>query len=257
MIVENNWLTTNIKQRAANINLDFKLTINPYPYQKMSFAEASENVAKKIAKLNKPIYVGYSGGIDSEYVVKTFMKCNIPFKTVTVETGGNRYEKQYVDRFLYEFPSVVNEKVDLTNPKQFMTKCIDIFKTFNILALGSIPQLEAASYVKQKNGILIVGEHFIGENNKTNGNIMAETNEWDFYCDFFVDDNLVVPFFMYDLSIVDSYVSTFDNTKVEYFKEKLYSIPFRPKFYNHFINKKFVTLLITVLPITLLNNVTI
>jgi hypothetical protein len=239
MITENNWITTNIKQRGANTNLDFKVTMTPYPYQKMSFTEASDAVAKKIAALNKPIYIGFSGGMDSEYVVRTFMKNNIPFKTVTVSTGGNGYEQQYVDRFLYEFPAIVNEKIDLTNPKKFMNRCVEVFKTYNTLALGSIGQIEAAKYAKQKGGIFIIGEHFIGQNNKANGNIMVEANEWDFYCDYFVDDNLVVPFFMYDINIVESYVSKFDNTKVEYFKEKIYSIPFRPKFYNHFINKKF------------------
>lgn len=239
MIVENNWITTNIKEKAANNNLDFKATITPYPYQKMSFSEASDAVAKKIAALNKPIYIGLSGGIDSEYVVRTFIKNNIPFKTVTVVTDGNKYELEYVDRFLYEFPTVVNEKIDLTDSKKFIEMYINIFKTFNTLVIGSIAYLEAAKYVKQNNGIFVMAEHFIGPNNKTNGNIMVETNEWDHYVDYFVDDNLLVSFFMYDLSIVESYVSKFDKTKVEYFKEKLYSIPFRPKFYPRFNNKNF------------------
>lgn len=238
MIVENNWITTNIKEKAVNNALDFKVTINPYPYQKKSFAEAANAVATKIAALNKPIYIAYSGGIDSEYVVRTFMRNNIAFKTVTVDTGGNKYELEYVDRFLYEFPTVINEKIDLTNPREFMKNYIDVFKTFNTLATGSIGYIEAAKYVKKNNGILIIGEHFIGSNNKTNGNIMVETNEWDHYIDFFVDDKLVVPFFMYDLSIVESYISKFDNTKVEYFKEKLYSIPFRPKFHIRFNDSK-------------------
>lgn len=237
MLIENNWISTNIKEKAANNDLDFKVTINPYPYQKMSFSEASDAVANKIAALNKPIYIGYSGGIDSEYVVKTFMKNNIPFKTVTVDVGGNKLDLEYVNRFLYEFPTIVNEKIKIV-PKQFVKKTIDIYKKYNVLVIGSVSPLEAANYVKQQGGILVVGDHLIGENNKTNGDLSIQLNEWDFYYDFFVGDDLVVPFFTYDLSIAESYISKLDNTKVEYFKEKLYSIPFRPKFYTNFINNK-------------------
>jgi len=72
MIIENNWLVTNIKSRLQDSFLEFDVSITNYPYSVVSFETACNNVAKKIQNLNKPIYIGYNGGADSEFVVRLF-----------------------------------------------------------------------------------------------------------------------------------------------------------------------------------------
>lgn len=237
MIVENNWLTTNIKEKAINNDLDLIATFNPYSYTKTSFDMACKNVCDKIVALDKPIYVGFSGGIDSEFVVRTFIKHNIPFTAVSVNTGTNRYEWLYIQKLFREYPNLTKILLDVSEPKAFFQKLINICKAFNTPALGSIGSIEAAQYVKSQNGIFVIAEHFISTKYDNSGIIMVETSEWDHYYDVLVDDNLVIPFFMYDLPIVESYVSQFNNEKIGFFKSDLYSLPFRPKFYHNFENK--------------------
>lgn len=70
------------------------------------------NIIREKAK-NQDIWVSYSGGIDSEFVVKTFLTANIPVKVAinVFENGYNAYDVQHARRFcqkhdlkLYEFP---------------------------------------------------------------------------------------------------------------------------------------------------------
>lgn len=237
MIVENNWLTTNIKDRVDNKNIDFSVVITPYPFEKKSFASASEATALKIAALGKPIYIAFSGGADSEYVVRLFKKLNIPFTALTVRTPGNEYELMYADLLYDSNPDIQKIYIDL-DFKSYLKKYIETIKITRVTAINSIPLIECAKYAKNNGGIVISGD-YLGDcgYNKTTGIMLAGFSEWDFYVDIFVDENVLVPFFHYDLSIVESMVSLFDKSKIEVFKSNLYKTIIRPKFKYHFGTK--------------------
>jgi hypothetical protein len=235
MIVENNWLTTNIKERLTNKNLDFDVTITPYPFTKMKFIQACEATAMKIAAMGKPIYVAFSGGADSEYVIRLFKSLNIPFTALTVKTPGNDYELMYTDLVYEEFPDIQKSYIDISQPKIFIKKYLDLLKTTKVKAINSIALIECAKYAKENGGIVVSADHLgdVGYN-KSTGIMLAGFSEWDYYADIVVDDNILVPFFQYDLSIVDSMVNLFDKSTSEKFKSNLYQTIFRPKFRQHF-----------------------
>lgn len=238
MIIENDWLKTNIKQKALNNIIDYSITIAPYAYEKTTFNIACNGVCDKIVDMNRPIFVGFSGGIDSEFVVRKFMERDIPFTAVVTKTCTNRYEIMYAENFFRENPNVNKVILDISNPKTFFQKYIEICKTFSVSAIGSVGSIESAMYVKQQNGIFIIGEHLIGTKHDENDILMIESAEWDHYYDVMIDDNTVLPFYTYDLSIVQSYVSRLNSLPHDAFKSQLYSLPFRPKFKYTFENTK-------------------
>ena len=114
MIIENNWLVTNIKSRLQDSFLEFDVSITNYPYSVVSFETACNNVAKKIQNLNKPIYIGYSGGADSEFVVRLFNTLNIPFTSITVKGPGNFYEYEYASYLYKELPEINKHIIEIS-----------------------------------------------------------------------------------------------------------------------------------------------
>lgn len=245
MLVENNWITSNVVEKSNNNRLDFRVTINPYTYKKVSFQQASEDVAVKIESLGRPIYIAFSGGADSEYVVRTFNRLGIPFKAITVNTTGNLYELAYAKRVYDEFPNIEKEILDLTNPKEFLKGYIDIVKTFGAAVINSVGSVEAMKYVKSKNGLLVTGDSFLGYGFDKNGIKKLDVCEWDFYGDW-IDPNLVAPFFFYDLPMTNSFTSLFDNSDNEQFKSSLFSTIWRPKFKTHFLDSKIYDVINTI-----------
>ena len=164
MITENNWLQTNIKEKSMNNSIDYRAKISKYVYEKLSFNDAAENAASKILNLDVPIYIAFSGAADSEYVVRLFHKMSIPFTCVTVITSGNKYELEYAYYIYRKFPDIKKIFIDISNPKDFISRYKEIVQTFNTSAINSVGAVEAARYVKQQQGIMITGDHFIGYN---------------------------------------------------------------------------------------------
>jgi hypothetical protein len=232
MNIENKWLTTNIKDIAIDTSTPFNVTVNKYPYTKLPFLEACENVCQKIAALNKPIYVAYSGGMDSEFVINQFKLHNIPFTAITTLVRDNWIELQYARYYYYTNPEI--PKVILRNiidHSIFFDKFNKLVQKFNCAAPNAVQILECAEYVKEQGGILVIGDHLMGtKHNPIDGVIMAGTSEWDHYFDT-IDDNLVIPFYYYDLPITESFVSNYNTMEFDYFKAYMYQgTNYRPKF---------------------------
>ena len=79
------WLTTNIKNRLQNPNCDFEVYINKTSFEKVNFEQASDSVALSIA--NEKIFVGFSGGYDSEFIIRCLHRNKIPFTKLIWEKG--------------------------------------------------------------------------------------------------------------------------------------------------------------------------
>lgn len=257
MLLENNWLKTNIKEIAVDNSKLLNVQITNYPYTKKSFIDASKDVCFKIADMNKPIYVAYSGGMDSEFVISQFKKYNIPFTAITTLVKGNLTELQYARHYYKKNPEIIKIVLrDILDQKVFFTKFYNLVKTFNCPAVNAVQILHTAEYVKAQNGIMVIGDHLIGSTHNPNDNIMlVGTSEWDHYYDN-IDEKLVVPFFYYDLPITQSFVSQFNTMEHDEFKEYMYDgIPYRPKMvpdYRKFVetNKIYNDIISTIVPKT-------
>ena len=92
MPTHNNWFENNIKDRLKFKDKDLQIKIKRSFVKKMNFHEASDYTAKNINDIGLPIYISYSGGLDSEYVVETFLRNKIPFNVIVVDSGGNKEE---------------------------------------------------------------------------------------------------------------------------------------------------------------------
>jgi len=227
MATENDWLTHNLRERLRNKNADLQVKFNIPKYRKLNFDEATKEVAEKLYALNNKLFVGLSGGIDSEYVFRRLTKLNIPFKPVIVYSTCYKEESSIAFDICKEYsvnPTVINidEKDIIFRHK---TQVHDVINSFGI---GSIPALVMAEYARENDGIYIKGEHMVGD---MENKVCTEINEWDFYTDVLYP-GYTYDFFLHTPEIVYSMVSEMCNTPDEnsqQFKCRLYNIPYRDK----------------------------
>jgi hypothetical protein len=224
MATENDWLTHNLRDRLRNKNVNFEVYFNVPKYRKLTFDEATKEVAEKLYAINNKLFVGLSGGIDSEYVFRRFVELKIPFIPVIVYGLCYKYESDFAFEICKKFniePVVINvDESDIIKKYKF-----DIYDKLNSFGLGGVPALLIAEYAKEHNGIYVKGEHMVGDIVKQ---VCTEMNEWDFYNDVLID-GYTYDFFLYTPEIVYSMVSLMDKKDSQTFKCDLYVIPYREK----------------------------
>lgn len=224
MTTENNWLTHNLHERIENKNSDFAVKIDVKSYRPLNFEQATKEVCEKLYALNNNIYVGLSGGIDSEYVFKRFYSLKIPLKPIIVYGSCYKYESDYAFEICKQHgvePIVIN----VDEPTVIKRYKLEIYDQLNSFGLGGVPALVIADYVKEHNGIYVKGEHMIGDFNQQ---VCVEMNEWDFYNDVLID-GYTYDFFLYTPEIAYSMVSIMDENDSQTFKCNLYEITRREK----------------------------
>lgn len=217
--------------RVTNKTIPFSVQITPYNFTEIGFHQACENVANKIAALGKQIFIGFSGGADSEYVVRTFNKLNIPFTTLTVVSESNNIEMRYARRLYRKLPNVNKTYLQLTT-KEYAQIYVNLVKTFNFPAINIVYGYKASQFAKANNGIFVTGDTLISNQYKINNDNAFSVGfcEWDYYYDL-IDSSLTVPFFQYDTTVAYAAVKRFNKMKEAEFKEFLYgdSVIYRPK----------------------------
>lgn len=229
MPTHNNWFNSNISERLKNSSVDLKINIKRGPVKNLNFHAAADYTSNIIKDINKPIYISYSGGLDSEYVVKCFMRNNIPINVVILKTEGNKEELQYAYKFCkenYINPIILN----VSENEMLKVYYQDIFCKLNGFGENSVASLIVGRYVKEQDGIVILGEHILDEiDNKINLGV----NEWDFYNDAFIDNTYY--FFIHTPEILYAMIKDIDHTDAQIYKSKLYDLPIRPKMkYDHY-----------------------
>lgn len=228
MATYKNWLTTNISERNSSKALDLKLYIKKIDEWNLnlSFEQAARDAANKIASLGLDLYIGLSGGLDSEYVAKIFLSENIPFKTVIIETPGNELELSYA----YHFCRKNNiEPIILKKTEAEMLKCYynDIMGKLCGYGHNAVATYMVGQYADERDGIYVMGEHLIDD--QDDGTILIGANEWDFYNDALIGVHNTHYFFEYTPSIAYAMVKAIDIDDAQEFKSALYDVPFRPK----------------------------
>lgn len=93
------WIEHNLNGRDFNKTYDFKVTINTFPVNYTSLEDACIKRAKKIYCDHKRLYLSYSGGLDSEYVLKIFNKAGVPIIPVIISTEFNKEEVEYAIKY--------------------------------------------------------------------------------------------------------------------------------------------------------------
>ena len=218
------WIQHNLNQRLIDKTLDFKFILISSKFKVMAFHDASDYTAQQIAALNIPLYLGLSGGADSEYVLLCFHRNKIPIIPIIVKTSGNELETSFAFHICHKLnitPIVLN-LLDEDNIKLY-AYC---FNKLNGGGMWGMSTILASNYAKKNNGILITGNHLIEENNISVQKIDA--HEWDFYSSILTNKN-DINFFNYNPEIVYSMIYRINGLPSDEFKHTLYETSFRPK----------------------------
>ena len=94
MLTKNNWLTTNIYNRLNDPSCDFNIEINPHPFKKMDFQSAVDHTIEEITNKYSNLYLGLSGGYDSDFVMHAFCDRNVSITPIIVRCN-NEKENRY------------------------------------------------------------------------------------------------------------------------------------------------------------------
>ena len=226
---ENNWFSHNLKNRLNDHNSDFDINLRVLSYRKIDFEDATREACEKLQKINPNIYIGLSGGIDSEYIFRKFYSYGIPFETVIVYSPCYDKECSIAFNLCNEYnikPTILN-----ITESDIVSRCkLEIKDKINSFGIGAVPALYVAEYARANGGIYVKAEHMVGD---IEDKVAVEVNEWDFYNDVLYPET-TYDFFMYTPEIVYSMVNAMGDTDSQTFKCNLYRIPYRDKIYQNF-----------------------
>lgn len=205
--------------------IPFKVELEISSYDKLDFNTASNDVVSEISKNHKNLYLSLSGGLDSEYLLRLFHRNRINIIPVIVVHESNSEELSYAFR--------VCDELNITPIKLFPND-IDIstmysekiVKIINGCAIYSVFAMMAAEYVLSKRGVLITGNHLIGDQGDPTHELSS--NEWDFYTEMLYPELINIDPLCYDPTIVYSMIKSIDDDWGVH-KAKLYNVIRRNK----------------------------
>ena len=229
IISENNWINDNFTE--SGLTSDYAVKFNLYEFKPQDFDTAAREAAVKISKKYKNLYVGLSGGIDSEYVLVCFHKLNIPIIPLVILCNGNQEESKYALKICenLNLKPVIIECSD----EEILNICVNfISKKLNGIGFESATRTIAANYVKNNNGTLICGDHVLGDGDE---NLIKDSeysmNEYDGYNSAHYGDE--IGFYLYTPELTYSMISgnTLDGENMSWkeYKSKLFELEMRDK----------------------------
>lgn len=231
-MTENNWFQTNLNDRAHGL-CEFQVTITPYEFTTINFIENSKRLAHKLAEQYDNLYIAYSGGMDSEFVLKTFLENKLPITPVIASTSFNQIELAYALDFCKQHN--INPKIISFTDNEFIEKLHNKTHKRNMFALlGGLP-LVLADLIDGKllTGLFdpfwVVRHYEQMSAAKEYPNL--EFCEYDFYLDCY-DSSHPSGFFAYDISVFYSMIKEADySLSFNEAKSKLYNVKPRTKMF--------------------------
>ena len=228
MLTKDNWFDTNLRQRFIDKSVDLSYIINPYQFKSMTFDEATDLTCEQLLNMNKQIFVSFSGGYDSEYVLKSLCRNSTNITPILVKCGDTDELK-----YAYETCRQLElEPIILEISEDDFLNFVEehIINKFDGIGYNSAYGMIAAEYVsKIDNGILVSGNHFLGDGFEliTDEDIFI-AHDWDFYIDYFLKDSVNVNFFIYNIEMVYSCIPE-HHTTWAMFKHKKFNLKVRNK----------------------------
>lgn len=227
------WLTHNLKDRTLDNKLAFNVEFNFHEFSPMSFKKEAENVCIELhEKYGNDLFLAFSGGADSEFILKTFIELSLPIKPVLISCPFNQYDikpafsyckKNNIELIVLEYG---DEYLDIAHEK--------IYNKGLMSPIGLTPLL-VYDNVKNIGGKVISGQGeplpITNAYHKTLIDKRFEMFEFEYYMDVYAEDQ-PAPFYSYNQNIFYSYLNEIDKRlELEHSKCKLYKIHNRIKTY--------------------------
>lgn len=227
MLTKNKWLHTNLAERFINKASEFDMGIDLYPFKGMTFQEAADYTCRDIANNYNNLYLAFSGGMDSDFVLRCFHRNNIEIKPIIV-ICGKQIENEYAFNLCDEL-QITPIIIEVTEQQFLDFYRQHIYEKFNGVGYNATQVLIAAELVEKENGTLITGNHFMGDgDDMITDEVYLISNEWDFYTDYCFTGCKNIDFFLYTPEIAYSMMPD-ENITWNRHKEKIYQIPYRDK----------------------------
>lgn len=88
-----NWLIHNLKNRTRENGLPLKVEFNFSPFSAGTFKEEARKVCVELyEKYGDKLFLAFSGGSDSEFILQTFLELNLPITPVIVSCPFNQFD---------------------------------------------------------------------------------------------------------------------------------------------------------------------
>ena len=256
-----NWIETNLINRKKDPNIDFQININKSKFERISFDQAANNTINQIvSSTTKNIFVAFSGGYDSEFIVRRLHSLKIDFTPIIVQTEtGLGSERDYAYKTLRDLK--IDAKILKLSNKEYVKLYHEkIIKELNGFIWPSA-DLYACEYAKTENGIIINGFHIGGfngipleahymdmenkvlESMKNNHSLMREQKyflkEDMFYSSMLYQDLPAHSLFLHNPQIILSMIDEVRDTDLTWgdYKERVYRLSYRPKIREKFDEK--------------------
>ncbi len=229
-----NWISHNLSQRTKDNKLPFKIDFNWQPFSPSYFKQESEKVCEELYhKYGDKLFLAFSGGSDSEYILSTFLKLGIPITPVIVSCPFNQTD--IIPAFSYCRNNNVIPIV-ITYGYEYLKVSKDKIYDKGLLSPIGLTPLLVYDYVKSLGGKVISGQGeplpITNKGSSTDISSKIQMYEFEFYMDIYATDEQPLPFYCYNQNIFYSYLKEIDDTlELQYAKCKLYNINYRPKSY--------------------------
>ena len=230
------WFTTNFQNRLLDPSIDFQVTLKKSKFQQLSFEDAVNDVVLKIANsTDKKIFIGFSGGYDSELIVRSFHKFGINFYPILVELEGCEEERSYA----YDIANELG--LDLVVLKMSIQDYIRnyyefIYKKLNGISDDVRPFI--CKYVDEKNGVFVDGGTLVGDGEEKVFDYEYYCREYPFYSSTLFPSVRVYNFFFHTPEIVVSMLNQADKDEIwAKYKERVFNLKYRPKMRGHIDSK--------------------
>lgn len=219
MLVEKNWITTNIRERLIDKSCDFKVEMKPYETERFSFRRSCDKTAKIINKKYHKIFLSLSGGLDSAYIFKILVENNIKFQPIIVSVIDNHNNQEEIKRAfkLCKEHNIVPEVIEITEIQYLKIYFKEIYTKLNGIGVFSVPILIAGQIASDQGGVLITGAHILQDNFKKD--IVLGINEYATYVDI-INPNVLIPFFLYSVGTVYAILKNISEVPINIVKLK-------------------------------------
>lgn len=233
---KDNWYELNIVLNSAPIESQFSVRFNHASVEVIPFQIAADIAAKDIASRHSNLYIGLSGGVDSEFVANVFLRNNIPFTPIIAIIPGLT-EHYYARHWCYKnniTPIIVNL---LDHQTELNALALTLLKT--IPAHESLIGLLTAFIIKYANDL--GGTAIIADPDITPKVITDGPFDFDLHMGHHVDTIIAghmselffkdaVSFFWHTPELLLAIVNNLNpNVNFDIARAELYNVSYRPK----------------------------